>query len=143
MQVTVPAGKRGGEMMCVDTPAGQVEVVIPLGLQPEQSFHFSLPPFLSALEPLDESELFTTAHLTLDRWPLTLLTLKSVTARARSSHMRPKTLAARTQGEARRPFDARWHDRKVHEGQAHDVCVEKCHRKPDGQGALSRCSKSS
>lgn len=83
--------------MCVDTPAGQVEVVIPLGLQPEQSFHFSLPPFLSALEPLDENELFTTAHLTLDRFSLALLTLnKSVTARARSSHMRPNSFCAHT-----------------------------------------------
>jgi hypothetical protein len=44
MQVTVPAGKKGGEVMQVHTPSGEVlEVLIPVGLLAGQSFQFDLP----------------------------------------------------------------------------------------------------
>ena len=43
MQVTVPAGKKGGEVMPLHTPSGEVlEVVIPVGLGAGQSFQFDL-----------------------------------------------------------------------------------------------------
>jgi hypothetical protein len=44
MQATVPAGKKGGEVMQVHTPSGEVlEVLIPVGLLAGQSFQFDLP----------------------------------------------------------------------------------------------------
>ena len=44
MQTTVPAGKKGGEVIQVHTASGWVvEVVIPVGLSAGQSFQFHLP----------------------------------------------------------------------------------------------------
>jgi hypothetical protein len=44
MQATVPAGKKGGEVMQVHKPSGEVlEVLIPVGLLAGQSFIFDLP----------------------------------------------------------------------------------------------------
>ena len=43
MQVVVPAGKTGGQLMQVQTPRGLMQVSIPRGLQAGQSFQFKMP----------------------------------------------------------------------------------------------------